>query len=113
MGDKEARALGVDTRIGKALIISFATLATAGAVCVSGIIGWVGLVIPHIGRMIVGNDNRKLIPACMSLGACFLVLVDDLGRVLTGAELPLGILTAIIGGPFFVYLLKRTKGGGW
>lgn len=113
MGDKEARALGVDTRSGKALIISFATLATAGAVCVSGIIGWVGLVIPHIGRMIVGNDNRKLIPACMSLGACFLVIVDDLGRILTGAELPLGILTAIIGGPFFVYLLKRTKGGGW
>lgn len=113
MGDREARALGVDTRTGKILIISCATLATAGAVCVSGIIGWVGLVIPHIGRMIVGNDNRRLIPACMSLGACFLVLVDDLGRVLTGAELPLGILTAIIGGPFFVYLLKRTKGGGW
>ena len=113
MGDKEAQALGINTTVSKGIVIAGATLATAGAVCVSGIIGWVGLVIPHIARMLVDNDNRVLIPASFSLGAGFLVLVDDLGRVLTGSEIPLGILTALVGGPFFVYLLKKTKGGGW
>lgn len=113
MGDKEAHALGLNTTLYKGIVIICATLATAGAVCVSGIIGWVGLIIPHIGRMLVGNDNKALIPASLSLGACFLVIVDTLGRVVTGSELPLGILTALVGGPFFVYLLKTTKGGGW
>lgn len=113
MGDKEAQALGINTKINKGIVIVCATLCTAGAVCVSGIIGWVGLVIPHVARMIVGNDNKILIPASLSLGACFLIIVDNLGRILTGGELPLGILTALVGGPFFVYLLKSTKGGGW
>jgi iron complex transport system permease protein len=113
MGDKEAQTLGVNIRLSKAIVIICASLATAGAVSVSGVIGWIGLVIPHIGRMLVGNDNRVLIPVSFSLGASFLILVDNLGRILTGAEIPLGILTAIIGGPFFVYLLKKTKGGGW
>jgi len=113
MGDREARALGVNTSASKLIVIVCATLATAGAVCVSGVIGWIGLVIPHIGRMLVGNANRRLIPASLSLGACFLVLVDNLGRLLTGSEIPLGILTALVGGPFFVYLLKKTKGGDW
>ena len=113
MGDREARALGVNTTVSKGIVIFCATLATAGAVCVSGVIGWIGLVIPHIGRMLIGNDNRVLIPVSLSLGACFLVLVDNLGRIITGSEIPLGILTALVGGPFFVYLLKKTKGGGW
>ena len=113
MGDKEARSLGIDTVVNKGIVIACATLATAGAVCVSGIIGWVGLVMPHIGRMLVGNDNKVLIPASLSLGACFLIFVDNLGRLITGSEIPLGILTALVGGPFFVYLLKKTKGGGW
>lgn len=113
MGDKEAHSLGINTSLNKGIVIACATLATAGAVCVSGIIGWVGLVIPHIGRMLVGNDNRVLIPASLSLGACFLILVDNIGRIITGSEIPLGILTALVGGPFFVYLLKKTKGGGW
>ena len=113
MGDKEAQSLGINPVINKGIVIACASMATAGAVCVSGIIGWVGLVMPHIGRMLVGNDNRVLIPTSLSLGACFLILVDNLGRMLTGSELPLGILTALVGGPFFVYLLKRTKGGGW
>ncbi|MDD3878564.1 MAG: iron chelate uptake ABC transporter family permease subunit, partial [Syntrophomonas sp.] len=99
--------------VDKGLVIISATLATAAAVSVSGIIGWVGLVIPHICRMLVGNDNRVLIPASLSMGACFLILVDDLGRVITGSEMPLGILTALVGGPFFVWLLKKTKGGNW
>ena len=113
MGDREAHSLGVNTGLAKTLVIFCATLATAGAVCVSGVIGWIGLVIPHVGRMLVGNDNRILIPVSLSLGACFLVLVDNLGRIITGSEIPLGILTALVGGPFFVYLLKKTKGGGW
>lgn len=113
MGDKEAHALGINLKIDKGMVIICATLATAGAVCVSGVIGWVGLVIPHIARMIVGNDNKVLIPASFSIGACFLILVDNLGRIITGSEMPLGILTALVGGPFFVWLLKKTKGGGW
>lgn len=113
MGDREARSMGLNIGLDRLAVILCTTLATAGAVCVSGIIGWVGLVIPHIGRIMAGNDNRVLIPVSMSLGACFLVIIDNLGRIITGGEIPLSILTAIIGGPFFVYLLKKTKGGGW
>jgi len=113
MGDREARALGVNTSAAKGLVLACATMATAGAVCVSGIIGWVGLVIPHIGRMLIGNDNKLLVPVSISLGACFLLLVDILARTISGSEIPLSILTALLGGPFFVYLLKKTKGGGW
>lgn len=113
MGDKEAHTLGVNLAVDKGIIIICATLATAGAVCVSGVIGWVGLVIPHICRMLVGNDNKILVPASLSVGACFLILVDNIGRIITGSEIPLGILTALVGGPFFVWLLKKTKGKGW
>ncbi len=113
LGDIEARALGVNIFIAKGLAIFFATLATAGAVCVGGIIGWVGLVIPHIGRMLVGNNNATLVPVSVSIGAIYLVIVDNLARTLTGAEIPLGILTSLVGGPFFIYLIKRTKGRGW
>jgi iron complex transport system permease protein len=110
MGDKEAQTMGLNTRINKGIVIVCATLATAGAVCVSGIIGWVGLVIPHIGRMLVGNDNRVLLPASLSLGACFLILIDNMARMISGSEIPLGILTSLVGGPFFIFLLKRTRG---
>lgn len=113
MGDKEARSLGIDVKRDKLLVVSGATLATAGAVCISGIVGWVGLVIPHIGRMLAGNDNRVLMPVSLAVGASFMVVIDLVSRSLTSAEIPLGILTALIGAPFFVYLLKRTKGGGW
>ncbi|SCZ81824.1 FecCD family ABC transporter permease [Acidaminobacter hydrogenoformans] len=113
MGDREARSLGINVKVMKFFLIGFATLATAGAVSVSGVVGWIGLVIPHVGRMLVGNDNRKLIPASISLGASFMLLVDTICRTLTGAEIPLGIVTALVGGPFFIYLLKRTKGENW
>lgn len=113
LGEREAKTLGVNTHICRALIIGCTSLATAGAVCVSGTIGWIGLVIPHIGRMIVGNDNRVLLPTSVSIGACFLLIVDNIGRAMTGAEIPLGILTALIGGPFYIYLLRKTKGGSW
>ena len=113
MGDREAAALGLNLGFYKLLLIGGATLCTTAAVCISGVIGWVGLVVPHIGRMLVGNDNDRLIPVSMSLGASFLVVIDILARNLTAAELPIGILTALIGTPFFVYLLKKTKGGAW
>lgn len=113
MGDREARTMGLNVSANKVAVIAFATLATAGAVSISGVIGWVGLVVPHICRMIFGSDNRKLIPASISLGACFMVLVDTICRSLTAGEIPLGIVTAIVGGPFFIWLLKKTKGGSW
>ena len=113
MGDREARSFGINVKAMKFFLIGFATLATAGAVSVSGVVGWIGLVIPHVGRMLVGNDNRKLIPASISLGASFMLLVDTICRTLTGAEIPLGIATSLVGGPFFIYLLKRTKGENW
>ncbi|MBR4727108.1 MAG: iron ABC transporter permease [Clostridia bacterium] len=113
MGEKEAATLGVDVRRWQCIVVGGATLCTASAVCICGTIGWVGLVIPHIARMLLGNNNRTLIPASISLGACFLVLMDLLARSLTGAELPIGILCALVGTPFFVYLLKKTKGGVW
>ena len=113
MGDREAHTLGINAKLNKLMAIIFATSATAGAVCVSGTIGWVGLIIPHIGRMIVGDDNKKLIPVSCALGASFLILIDNVSRTITGGEIPIGILTSLIGGPFFIYILKKTKGGSW
>jgi iron complex transport system permease protein len=112
VGDDEARTLGIDTRRMAQVIILCSTLITASAVCIAGIIGWVGLVVPHLGRMLVGPDYTKLLPVCLLLGACYMLIIDDLARMLTNAEIPLGILTAIIGAPFFAYLLSR-KSVGW
>ncbi|WP_301676403.1 FecCD family ABC transporter permease [Methanoculleus methanifontis] len=111
VGEEEARALGVDTKRMTIVLVIASTIVTASAVCISGIIGWVGLVVPHIGRMLVGPDFRKLIPVSAVLGASFLLVVDDIARTLTAAEIPLGILTALIGAPFFAYLLTRKKVG--
>ncbi len=113
MGDREAHTLGINIRFYRALVILFSTLATAGAVAICGIISWIGLIIPHMGRMIVGNDNQYLMPVSVALGGFLLIIIDNFGRVLTGSELPLNILTALIGGPFYIYLLKKTKSGAW
>ena len=113
MGDREAHALGVNIRWTKALVIICCTFGTAAAVSVCGTIGWVGLVIPHIVRMLLGSDNKKIIPYSFVLGAGFLALIDILARTLTSAELPIGMLTSFIGVPFYVFLLRRTRGGGW
>ncbi len=111
MGDREARSLGVHTERIKFFIILFSTIITSTAVSICGIIGWVGQVIPHFCRMLVGPDHKALIPATMFVGAAYILVVDDLCRLLTASEIPLGILTAIIGAPIFAYLLRRTKGG--
>jgi iron complex transport system permease protein len=110
LGDEEARTLGINTEPLKAIIIVCCTVITASTVCVAGIVGWVGLVIPHIGRMIGGPNHRVTIPVCMTLGAAYLLFIDDIARTLTTSEIPLGILTAIVGAPFFGYLLRKTKG---
>jgi iron complex transport system permease protein len=113
MGDREASSLGIEVNREKCVIIMAATLCTASAVCMAGVISWVGLIIPHIVRMIVGNDNRKLLPMSVSLGAMFMIVIDVISRSISSSEIPLGVLTAIVGAPFFVALLKKTKGGGW
>jgi iron complex transport system permease protein len=113
MGDKEAHSLGLNVGVNKLVIVGAATLATAGAICLAGVVGWVGLVIPHIGRILVGSGNRRLIPVSCALGAIFMVVVDTCCRCIWASEIPLGIITALVGAPFFVYLLKRTKGAGW
>ena len=106
----EARAMGVHTdRLRLAVILS-STVLTAAAVSVSGMIGWVGLVIPHLSRRIVGSDCRRLMPMSCLFGAAFLLLVDNMARCLTATEIPIGILTAFVGAPFFIYLMVR--GGG-
>ena len=103
----EARAMGVHTdRLRLAVILS-STVLTAAAVSVSGMIGWVGLVIPHLSRRLVGNDCRRLLPMACLFGAAFLLLVDNMARCLTATEIPIGILTAFVGAPFFIYLMVR------
>ena len=109
MGDDEASTMGVDARRLRIGIILAATLVTAASVAVSGMIGWVGLVVPHLCRMIVGSDYRKLIPCSMLMGASFLLIVDDIARLASTAEIPIGILTAFIGAPFFLYLITKRK----
>ena len=109
MGDDEASTMGVDARRLRIIVIVAATFLTAACASVTGMIGWVGLVIPHLCRMLVGADYRKLIPASMLMGAGFLLLVDDISRLATTAEIPIGILTAFVGAPFFLYLITRKK----
>ena len=107
MGDEEAQSLGLNPSRVRLLIIMGCTLLTSAAVSVSGVIGWIGLVIPHMTRMVVGPDNRILIPASLRFGASFLLLIDNISRAVISIEIPIGILTAIIGVPIFLYLLKK------
>ena len=109
MGDDEAATMGVNARRIRIIVTFMATLITATCVSVTGIIGWVGLVIPHLARMVVGCDYRRLMPTSMLMGAAFLLVVDDVSRLATTAEIPIGILTAFIGAPFFLYLILRRK----
>lgn len=111
LGDEEAKALGLDAGRLRAGVIAAATLITASVVAISGVIGWVGLVIPHIARMLVGPGFVRLLPVAMALGAAYLVLVDMLARSIGRIEIPIGILTAIVGAPFFLWLLWRGRHG--
>jgi iron complex transport system permease protein len=111
LGDAEARALGINPTRAKLWIIIAATLMTAAAVSVSGVIGWVGLVIPHAGRLLVGPDHKRLMPASILLGASFLLLIDNIARTLLPGEIPLGVLTGLIGVPVLALLLRRGRTG--
>lgn len=111
LGDEEARSLGVNVGLLRSVVILAATLIAASTVAAGGIIGWVGLVVPHAARILVGPDFRRILPAATALGACYLMLADDLARTITQAELPLGVLTALVGAPFFALLLRQQRLG--
>jgi iron complex transport system permease protein len=113
LGDDDASALGIRPARVRWLVLVSAALIVAGAVAVSGVIGWVGLVIPHFARMWVGPDHRLLLPVSFLLGAAYLVAVDTLARTVTAGEIPLGVLTALIGAPVFFVLLRRNRDRIW
>lgn len=112
LGDDEALSLGVNVNRSRKVVIAFATLLTAASVSIAGMVGWVGLIIPHLARALVGADQRRLLPASMMLGATFLLAVDDVCRSVYTTEIPLSILTSIIGLPLFIYLITRTRKAG-
>ena len=110
--DEEARALGLPTGPLRIVIVAAATLVTSASVATAGIIGWVGLVVPHIARTLVGPDFARLIPAAALLGGGFLLVIDTLARTMAPIEIPLGILTALVGTPFFIWLLASVSKTG-
>lgn len=109
LGEEEARTLGVDLRRERGIIIVAATVLTASAVSVAGTIGWVGLIIPHVTRRLVGSDNKRLIPTVILVAAAFMILVDLFARNISGYEIPLGILTGLVGAPVFGYILVKQR----
>jgi len=113
MGEEEARALGVNVKRERFIFIGASSLAVGIAVSVSGIIGWVGLMVPHLIRMIVGPDHKSLVPLSMAGGAAFMISADTIARSLTNFDIPVGIITAIIGAPFFVYLMRKGGRESW
>jgi len=108
-GEQEAQTVGVNVPWLRGLTIVCASLLTAGSVCVSGTIGWIGLVIPHFGRLICGSDNTKLMPVAAMLGGAFLLVIDTLARCVTSMEIPLSILSGLVGAPFYAWLLAYQR----
>lgn len=109
LGEQEARSLGANVRLLRGLCIVCSTILTAGAVCIAGTIGWAGLVIPHFARMLIGADHRSMLPAACLIGGIFMLLVDTATRIIGPAEMPVSILTGIIGAPVFAWLLYRQR----
>lgn len=107
-GDEEAKALGVNTTLVRLVVIAAATLITSSVVSLCGQIAWIGLIIPHLSRMLVGPDYNRLLPLSVLMGGAYLLAVDDIARVAMQTEIPLGILTSLIGAPFFIFLLLKT-----
>lgn len=112
LGDEEARALGLKVERLRWFVLLLVAVVVAAQVAVSGIIGWIGLVVPHMARILVGPDHRTLMPASFLIGAFFLLVIDTVARTLTATEIPLGILTALIGAPVFALLLRKAERGG-
>ncbi len=113
MGEEEARSLGINVKRERLIFISASSLAVSVAVSVSGIIGWVGLMVPHLVRMMTGPDHKSLVPLSMAGGASFMIFADTIARSLTDFDVPVGIITAITGAPFFIYLMKRGGKESW
>lgn len=109
--DEEARALGAPTTLLRMAIVAAATLVTSASVAAAGIVGWVGLVVPHLARFLVGPSFARLLPATALLGGGFMLFIDTLARTLAPVEIPLGVLTAVVGTPFFLWLLRSTQRG--
>jgi len=112
LSEDEAYSMGVNVKALRLVIVVAATMITVASVSMCGQVGWVGLLIPHISRMLFGSNNRLIIPASLSLGATFMLIIDTVARSATAAEIPVSILTATVGAPFFIYLLRKT-GGAW
>jgi iron complex transport system permease protein len=112
-GEEEAQALGLHTDRLRLLVVVCASLVTASVISITGIIGWVGLIIPHFARLLIGPDHKVLLPMSFLMGAIFMLLVDNIARTFTTLEIPLGILTAIIGAPFFLFFLYKTPKKTW
>lgn len=112
LSEEESTSLGVDVRRVRLYVVLATTLIAATVVSSCGIISFVGLIVPHFGRMVVGSDNRYLVPTSLLFGALFILVVDTFARTLTASEIPLSVMTSFIGAPFFAYLLHRT-GGVW
>ena len=110
LNEEEAHTLGVNVRLVRALVVLGSTMVTASVVSMCGLIGWVGLLIPHISRMMLGNDNRRVVPASVVLGAAFMLVIDTVARTVTASEIPVSILTAVIGAPVFIALLRKSGG---
>ena len=112
LNEDEARSMGMNIRVMRFLVIVASSLITASAVSMCGSIGWVGLLVPHMARMLMGSNNRTVIPISISLGSVFVIVIDTFARSMSAAEIPISILTAVIGAPFFIALLRKT-GGSW
>jgi len=110
-GEEEARSMGVNTGRTRLIVIFAATLLSSCSVAVAGIIGWIGLVVPHLARAVVGPNYRVLLPATLVIGAVFLLLVDDVARMLFSVEIPIGLLTSILGVPFFIFIYRKNMRG--
>lgn len=108
-GEMEARTIGVNTKQVRAIVIACASLLTASAVSISGSIGWIGLVIPHLGRLVTGTDNIRLMPLTLLMGSVFMLLIDTLARTLSTVEIPLSILIGFVGAPLYAYLLYKQR----
>ncbi len=108
--EDEAKSLGVNVKLIRSITIIASAMITAAVISLCGKIGWVGLLVPHVSRMLFGNDNKSVVPASIGFGAIFMVIIDTVARSATAAEIPISILTAVIGAPFFIILLRKTGG---
>ena len=108
-GEVEAKTLGMNVKLVRGVVIMCASCLTASTVCISGTVGWVGLVIPHLSRLLVGSDHRRQLPVSLLLGGTFMLVIDTLSRTLTTSDIPLSILTGLIGAPFYAWLLYRQR----